>query len=497
VSIARLVLLAACCALLATAAPASAAVDWGACPPAPGGGQQDPRQQCATLAVPLDHAAPGGRTIDIAVSRIATSEPGRRRGVLLANPGGPGSRGLDMPTMLAQTLPADVLATYDLVGFDPRGIGRSAPVSCALQPDQLDILKFIPWPTPAGNIDANVAYARQVASQCWATSGDLLPHMTTANTARDMDRIRRALGEPRIAYLGYSYGTYLGAVYASLFPAATDRVVLDSNIHPGKVWRETWRSWGPGTERAGWAFFAWTAARDAEFGLGDTATEVRTRTLALLDRLDVEPVGPFTGTVLRHEMRRLLYDDDNFAGLAGALAALEAQSPAAARAAFPEPPVDNDFAGPWAVTCSEGAWPRDVETYRRDVQHDRERYPLAGGMAANIWPCAFWPEPREATVPIRGAGTARVLVVQGLFDPATPLEGGVAMRAAFGDRARLLTLATPGHGLVFTGENACADARAGAFLVRGEQRDGHCPDGAEPAPSAAADRLKARIRGRG
>jgi pimeloyl-ACP methyl ester carboxylesterase len=473
------------------AQPASAAPpQWGPCP-----GPPEPAlgQECAIVPVPLDYSAPGGRTIDIAVSRLRATNPATRRGVLLLNPGGPGGSGLPLPGVLAQVLPQSVLERYDLIGFDPRGVGSSAPVTCALTPEQMDPTLFIPWPAPDGGIDGNIAYSRGAALSCAkAPTAGLLPFITTANTARDMDRIRAALGEPKISYLGYSYGTYLGAVYTSLFPARSDRIVLDSNVHPGRIWREVWRAWGPAIEGRFPDFTSWAAERDATYGLGATSDAVRRTWFALASRLDGAPVtlpdGTLvTGNVLREGTRGALYTDAAFPDLAAVLQFInegggaERLPAAVAAAVFPPVPEDNAFASAWAVTCDDAQWPESPDLYRRDVAIDRKRFPVAGGMAANIWPCAFWPvEPRERPVTIGGPGPRDVLVVQGLRDPATPYDGGVAMRRALGDRARLISVDVGGHAIAYginANVNGCADEAVTSFLVTGQlpRNDVFCP----------------------
>src|SRR4051794_24487439 len=213
--------------------PIGAPLAWGACPPAAPGSLRDPRQQCASLRVPLDYRDPRGRTIEVAISRIATTKPAVRRGILLSNPGGPGEPRLNLPSMLAQAMPTEVLDRFDLIGLDPRGIGHSTPVTCAMRTDQPDLL--FPWPGPDGSIERNVAYAKSTARSCAEHSGDLLPYITTANTARDMDRVRAALGEAKISFYGRSYATSPGAVYPSLSPGRTDRMVLDSGTAPRLV----------------------------------------------------------------------------------------------------------------------------------------------------------------------------------------------------------------------------------------------------------------------
>ncbi len=504
-------LMAAVLAILATSATSADALEWTPCPNAD---ELDPRQECSSVIVPLDYSQPAGETIAIAVSRIRAESATDRRGVLVYNPGGPGSSGINGPTRLAATLPPEVRARYDLIGFDPRGINFSAPVSCGLAPEDQDVLRFIPYPAPDGDISENVAYSQRAAEGCAASSGALLPHITTANTARDIDEIRKALGETRINYIGYSYGTYLGAVYATLFPHRTDRFVLDSVVHPGRIWRETFAAWGYAAEIGFPAFARFAAERDDTYGLGATPAEVRQKYFELVAELDVEPfvINGFVidGNQFRELLRTALRNDDSFPELAFIWQliddrdAVRSASPAAEEALrklremmepvppvlaaatvkvdYPVPPEDNPFASPWAVVCGDANWPESVATYERDVQNQRRIFPLMGGMPANIWPCAFWAfEPRDPRVEVAKLGVGKALLVQSFRDPATPYDGAVAMRLRLGARSRLLSVATGGHSIAFTGKNLCADAATAAFLVTGELPDDRvCP--AEPEP---------------
>jgi pimeloyl-ACP methyl ester carboxylesterase len=495
---ARLVLAATVAALfvLSGGSAAAAELEWGPCPPSP---RLDPRQECASLTVPLDYSAPSGATIEIAISRMLTSSPGERRGILLYNPGGPGSSGIYGPSRLAASLPPSVLARYDLVGFDPRGINLSAPVSCSLAPADLDVFKFIPYPAFDLDISDNVAYARRAAAGCAATSGDLLPHITTANTARDMDRIRVAFGEPKISYIGYSYGTYLGAVYTQLFPSRTDRFILDSVVHPRRIWRETFAAWGYAVEVGFEAFTRFAAARHETYGLGATPGAVYEKTLELIAELEAEPF-PFpdsdlviTGDFFRELIRNDgLRNDRSFPELAAIFALIDARETAPARAPrgavelarqAAAPPADNGFASPWAVVCGDADWPESPQTYQRDVRLYDRLFPIHGRAAANIWPCAFWAfEPRDPAVEIGSLGGAsKALLVQSVRDPATPYDGGVAMRAALGSRSRLVSVEDGAHVVSFNAINGCADEHATAFLVTGElPRDTYCARDAGP-----------------
>jgi pimeloyl-ACP methyl ester carboxylesterase len=500
-------------ALALAPTPASAQVsDWGPCPE-----EADPRQQCALLSVPRDYSQPGGERIEIAISRIPAEDPARRRGVLLFNPGGPGERGLFDPSGVGQDLPDDVRAQYDLVGFDPRGIGYSAPVTCALAPEDQDVFRLLPYPAPDLDISENVAYSQRVAAGCAANSADLIPHITTANTARDMDQIRTVFGDERISFLGYSYGTYLGAVYAELFPQRTDRFVLDSNVHPGRIWRDTFHAWGPALEVAVPPFYRFAAENHETYGLGDTPGEVRAKFFELLAEIEAEPFEhPLLGVVDHRQFREFVRvatrNDQSFPDLAfiwmlvdqrqldpaserrageSAAALRQAALPERAAAArfapaeFPVPPEDNPYVSIWAVTCGDADWPESSATYQRDVRIADRLFPIVGGMAANIWPCAFWPfDPRDPVVDVGRLEDGNVLLTQSIRDPATPLDGALALRVRMGSRSRLVTTGAGGHSIAFRDRNDCVDQAAGSFLATGQlpARDVWCP--AEEAPPA-------------
>ncbi|MFI9526142.1 alpha/beta hydrolase [Micromonospora rosaria] len=478
----------------ATAPPAAPAGPvWGGCPPPAAGAGRDARQECATLRLPLDHRRPHGRQIDVTISRIAAAEPGLRRGILLSNPGGPGGSGLDMPSFLAAVLPAEVLARYDLIGFDPRGVGASTPITCGITDPATMAELALPYPAPDGSIARNVEFARTTARACAAHSGELLPYITTANTARDMDRIRAALGEPKLSFLGYSYGSYLGAVYLSLFPAHGDRIILDSAVDPNRIWRGVFRQWGPSVAVRFPDFTGWLAARHDEYGLGATpaaVTETYVATAAALDRDPlVVPGLVVTGTIYREMTRSLLYRDGNFPQLAAiwwelaqarppaALPALRRAAPAA-RVPAAQVPADNNIAVLYAVACGDVAWPRDVDSYARSVAVDRRLFPVTAGMPANVWPCASWPyRPLEPPVAVTGEGPRNVLILQNLRDPSTGWRGALGMRRALDRRAAMVTQDAGGHGVYGIRSGPCAAGIATTFLTTGAlpDRDRWCP----------------------
>ena len=468
----------------AIAAPATDTLSWGDCPAGsiPPPVQGLPRAadlKCAALSVPLDYRDPHGRHITVEVSLLASRNPAARRGELLLNPGGPGGSGLPLPVEIGTVGPQPLIDAYDLIGFDPRGIGASTPVTCDMTVAQEQ--EVLSWPLVPGGVPANAAVDKQIAEQCQAASGSLLPYITTANTARDMDRIRIALGERRISYDGVSYGSYLGAVYATLFPGNTDRVVLDSNVDPTKVWREVFREWGPGTEIRFPDFENWLAARAAQYGLGDTPEKVRATYFALAAKLDRTPLNGLTGNLFRAFTRGSMYNDASFPQLAAVWQQVAVGAATAAVAASAAP-TDNPFAALLAVICGDTTWPRSVPRYEADVAHDSRLYPIAGALAADVTPCAFWPtRPVEPVVPISSYGPRNILLLNNLRDPATPYAGALNMRRALGSRASLVTVDAGGHGVFLFGANPCAADVATQWLVAGKlPGDTFC--GASAAP---------------
>lgn len=223
---------------LAAARAASSGIDWKDCP---ADWALAKPIQCGWVTVPLDYARPDGKQIKLAVDRhVGTGTKDERQGALLYNPGGPGGSGLRFPTRITNKNPlwANTAKAYDFVGFDPRGVGHSAPISCVDPQEYVKAPKADPVPDSEADKRAQRKLAAEYADGCAERSGDMLPHMTTPNTARDLDVIRAALGEKKLNYLGVSYGTYLGAVYGTLFPTHVRRMVVDSVVDPSKdnIW---------------------------------------------------------------------------------------------------------------------------------------------------------------------------------------------------------------------------------------------------------------------
>ncbi len=476
--------------------PGGAAITWGKCPTPAEGANRNPAMTCGTLKVPLNYNDPDGRKIDVAVSRLATSDPGKRHGDLLLNPGGPALGGLDMPTTMASTLPKPVLDGYDLIGFDPRGVEHSTPQSCGLSDPS--VAGLFPYPAADGSIAGNVTLARADAKKCADTAGDDLRYFTTANTARDMDRIREALGERTISYWGQSYGTYLGAVYRSLFPSRTDRMVLEGNVDPTKVWEdEVADTWGKGMADRFPDAAAVAAAQNSTLRLGSSVRQVTRTYLALADRLDREPAAlpgaslSLDGSLLRNITYGMLLHNETIPALVrfwksaadlagGSLTTADSAVLEQVLADSPTTPgvtADNQATMFLALTCGDAEWPHDIAGYATRTAADREAYPLTAGMPGNIWVCAYWKKPAEAPVTVTDTGSRNTLVLQNRRDNATPWEGAVGLHEVLAHSSVLVGVDNGGH-YVYNEGSPCADKATVGFLTTGKlpARDVYCTD---------------------
>lgn len=455
-----------------TSAPA-ATLTWGKCPAdVTGAGLR-----CSTLEVPLDYRKADGRKIQIGISRLASTNSGERHGILLTNSGGPGGAGLAFPGVLRDMgLPQSVLDTYDVIGIDPRGVGHSTPVTCELTPEQA-ISNIPPYARTAADVVADAKVAAGVAKACGSSAtAPLLPYITTANTARDLDRVREALGEQKASYFGHSYGSYLGSVYTTLFPDRSDRILIDSVTGPHGWDAEFSRLFGTGVQDRFPDFAAFAVAHPA-YGLGRTPEQVTDTYFEIAAKLDAKPNQQgLDGRLFRQFSFAKFYYDTEFPALAKIWQALDAGTPVpmpslpAAAPTATEVPPDNYLASQLHVICNDSDWPESVASYQRNVAADRQRYPLFGAAGANITPCASWPSaPIESQVKITDKGPSNVLLIQNLRDPATPLAGAQKMRKAFGDRARMVTADQGGHLGYLKLDNPCADSIATKFLVTGER----------------------------
>ncbi|MFB7594852.1 alpha/beta hydrolase [Streptomyces sp. NPDC056160] len=441
----------------------------------------DSRQRCATLDVPMDYADPHSPRISIAVSRIPGEKPSARRGALLLIPGGPGGSSLNDPSGKGQKLPKAVREAYDLVGFAPRGLAPSTAVGCGLDHADLATTRLRPWPAADGSIAGNLADAQRMSQACAKNGGELMRHLSTADEARDIDRLRAALGEKKLSAWGVSYGTYVGAVYNQLFPRRVDRMVLDSNDNPdpARVGRAWLGGHEQGVEDTFPDFAAWASRPGNPDRVAERAADVRPLFLRLAARLDRDPIPwpganpeELNGNVLRQTMLDSLYSPAKYPDLAKLMLAAQRGTVPPAPKAPPEAVLQNVAAVGAGTLCNDVAWPHSAAAYEKDVADSRAAYPLTAGMPRNAMLCAAWPyPPRQEPVRITDHGPSNVLLVQNERDVATPLGGALKLRSALGRRAVMVTVDSTGHDAYLANGNACGDRTVSRFLATGVRPD--------------------------
>ncbi|WP_406296011.1 alpha/beta hydrolase [Embleya sp. NBC_00888] len=453
-------------AVLTAAAPARAQTEpivWGDCPSGTA-----PGEHCGDIGVPLDHARPAGPRIRVGVSKVAaTGTAAEYQGILMVNFGGPGAAAVGSMAALAGGLPERVRRAYDLIGFDLRGRGTSTRVTCT------DPATFGRGPKPdpampAGRA-AHLAATRAFADGCRASAADLLPHLSTRDIARDLDLVRAAFGADRLSILGYSYGSYLGAVYGQLFPNRVHRMLLDSLVDPTRVWYETGFLQAAGFDARRRAWAAWTAERADRFHLGSTPPAV----LATWDRLRTELAahpagGVFGGVELDQYTLGRLYTDRDWASMSGALGDYASGDPAALIAGRKPATEDevNFESVMQTVTCADAPAPADESVFERDMALLRARHGALGAAIASPGACLYLQSNTAPPTRIDGAGLPGVLLIQSVGDPATPYDGALRMHAAL-PSSRLLTVRDNGNHGHYLVDGGCVDERGTAYLVDG------------------------------
>jgi pimeloyl-ACP methyl ester carboxylesterase len=455
--------------------------------------------RCASLKVPLNYARPDGRQLTLALSEVpATASPGRRLGALLVNPGGPGGSGLGLASYVASRLNPAVAARYDIVGFDTRGTGSSVP---ALHCDRSFFAGVRPDYIPASKAAERVlsGRARAYAADCGKRFGWLLPYMTTPNIARDLNSIRIALRQPRISYFAYSYGTYIGLVFATMFPHRIARMVLDSTVDPAGVWYADNLAQDYAFQGRIRAFFTWTARHAGSYGLGRSAASVGDAWRRARARLAAHPAdgaaGPAVGADEFDDMFLSGgYNDQFWPALATVLAAYLNQGATAPLLRLWRDigrQSENEFAVYNAVECADVAWPRNWARWDADTRKVYARAPFEAW--DNTWfnaACAFWPVHGPARpVKISGAGLPGILMLQGTADPATPYAGALAARRVLPSARMVVVTGGGNHGQsLATPPNTCVDGYLNRYLATGTLPSGRglvsatCPAGPEPQP---------------
>lgn len=410
----------------------SGPLQWGSCPAGLGISQV----QCAQLKVPLDYANPSGQQITLELSRrLHTSSESQYLGAMLADPGGPGGSGLVMP-IYSTRVPNGVGGRFDWIGWDPRGVGASEPaLTCESN--------YFDGDRPPYNDAADqqiwLQRASDYAKACGKDQPALLQHMTTEDNARDMDMIRQALGQQKISYYGFSWGSYLGQVYITLFPDRVNRVVLDGVVNPSRGWYGANMDQDVAFEKVIKLFFAWIARNDAVYHLGTTEAAVYAafdKELATLSRTPAGNgvLGPdeLIDTILNAGyvasgwpenaamLSRLINQGDG----SDVLSAYEQKNAGADN--------ENQYAVYNAVQCTDMKWPGWPQTLA-DTQKLNATSPFETW--SNTWynaPCLTWPAAAHTPVTIKAApGLPKILMIAETFDAATPFSGALAARQLF------------------------------------------------------------------
>ena len=426
--------------------------------------------QCGTLVVPLDYAHPDGPTIAIAVSRHPAEDPAARIGSLVIDPGGPGVSGIDDMANELSVLTPQLLDDFDIVTFDPRGVERSDPVTCGTETGSAP---SDPTPVTPSEQAGTIKGLKQFAAACEKNSPTLLPHVGSVDVARDMDRLRLALGDSTLTYMGQSYGTLLGLTYAALFPTHIRAMVLDSVIDPALSFDQITQGQADGFENMLDAFFTWCGGSAAcSWHPGPDPT---TALQALLNTAATSPapaggggsagVGQLYDAVLDS-----LYSQSKWPQLGAALAADSAGNGAPVVALSNHYNTGGssnaDDAGT-AIDCLDHPVSRNLSTYSALAASLAVSAPVFGPLLA--WGeagCAVWPAPPTRTVgPVAAPGSPPILVVGTTNDPATPYAWAVSVAKEL-DRGVLLTHDGDDHVAYFY--SACVRADVQTYLVSGQ-----------------------------
>ncbi|MFC8895757.1 alpha/beta hydrolase [Streptomyces cinereoruber] len=437
--------------------------------------------QCATLRAPLDYAKPDGEEIELAVSRVRATGPGKRIGSLLVNPGGPGGSAVGYLQAYAGIgYPAPVRARYDMVAVDPRGVARSEPVECLTGPQMDAYTQVDQTPDDAAETDALSAAFKDFAAGCAKRSGKVLPHVSTVETARDMDVLRAVLGDERLSYVGASYGTFLGATYAELFPDRVGRLVLDGAMDPSLPALDLNRDQTAGFETAFRAFAADCVGRpDCPLGTG-SVPEAGEALKKFFREVDAEPLPTGESRKLGESLATTgviaaMYDEGAWPQLREALTQAKGGRGAGLLAladSYYEREPDGEYANLMAanaaVNCLDlPAAYRGPADAAKAVPSFEKASPVFGrGLAWAALNCTYWPSPATGRPHrITAEGAAPILVVGTTRDPATPYKWAESLAAQLSS-GTLLTYEGDGHTAYGRGSD-CVDTAINTYLLEG------------------------------
>ncbi|XIE79054.1 alpha/beta hydrolase [Streptomyces sp. SBR177] len=441
-----------------------------------------PGFQCGTVRVPLDYAKPDGERVDLAVSRVRATGPGKRLGSLLVNPGGPGGSAVGYVQGYAGIgYPAPVRARYDIVGVDPRGVARSEPVECLAGPQmdaytQVDVTPD----SPAEQTALRSSYQR-FAAACEKRSAKVLPHVSTVEAARDMDVVRAVLGDEKLTYVGASYGTFLGATYAELFPERTGRLVLDGAMDPSLTAEQLNREQTAGFETAINAFAA-DCVKQADCPLGTTSAPAALDALKRFFRaVDAKPVPtgesrPLGESLATTGVIAAMYDESAWPQLREALTRAmggEGSALLALADSYYEREPDGTYANLMdanaAVNCLDlpPAFPGGPADVEKAVPSFEQASSVFGrNLAWAALNCTYWPTPATGRPHrIAAEGAAPIVVVGTTRDPATPYKWARSLAAQLSS-GTLLTYEGDGHTAYGRGSD-CIDTAINTYLLEG------------------------------
>ena len=443
------------------------------------------KQQCSRMKVPLTWSEPDGATIDLALYRRVALRSSQRIGSLLTNPGGPGVGGEPLVANAPDIFTKELRNRFDIVTWDPRGTGDSTKIDCG---DDLDAFFAVDRsPDSAEETADNLRVARDFVKECERRTGALLTHVGTNETVRDMDAIRAALGDEQLTFIGFSYGTFLGAAYARQFPDRVRALVLDGAVDPSMSAAESTRIQAVAFEASLNAFLSdCTRSASCRFrSLGDAPGALA----KLLEQVERAPIrarvngeerllGP---TELRLGIATMLYPGENaWPDLAGALESARQGRAAPMLRAFDDytgrergGSYSNEQAAFVAIACADGFLIASESELIATASRLRTEAPFLG--PDNAWlgsPCPFWPvRPRAISDVLPPKGLGKVLVVSTTNDPATPYEAGVALARQL--NAALLTLEGDSH-TAYDPDNACVTEAVDEYLFTTAAESSRC-----------------------
>ncbi|MFH8219703.1 alpha/beta hydrolase [Streptomyces sp. NPDC018057] len=454
-----------------------------------------PGFQCATMKAPLDYAQPSQGDVRLAVARKKATGPGSRLGSLQVNPGGPGGSAIGYLQQYAGLgYPAEIRARYDMVAMDPRGVARSEPVECLGDRDMDTYTQTDVTPDDRKETDALVGAYRKFAEGCGAHDPRLLRHVSTVEAARDMDVLRAVLGDKKLTYVGASYGTFLGATYAGLFPDRAGRLVLDGAMDPSLPASRMNLDQTAGFETA-FQSFAKDCVRQSDCPLGGRGTapaQAGDHLAAFFRKLDAHPIpaGDAKGRKLGEALATTgviaaMYDQSAWPQLRGALNAAMKNSDGAPLLALSDSYYERDSSGRYtnlmyanaAVNCLDlpAAYSTPAEVEKALPAFEKASPVFGRGLAWASLNCAYWPvKPTGGPHRIEAKGAAPIVVVGTTRDPATPYRWAQGLSAQLAS-ARLLTFDGDGHTAYGRGSR-CIDAAIDTYLLRGTPpaEDKHC-----------------------